>query len=99
MTRRTYIWDADTREFIEIEKRRPGPRGQIIEDTMPLTWHPCDGQHYDSKSQFRRVTRAHGGLETGGESQKHVEKNRPQLSREDRKQDIARAIRRLKGLE
>jgi hypothetical protein len=46
------------------------PSHSIITDTMPETWHPADGKHYDSKSKFRRVTRARGCIEVGTERQK-----------------------------
>lgn len=39
----------------------------VHEDTIPLTWHPADGKYYDSKSAFRRTTRAHGCREIGGD--------------------------------
>ncbi len=97
MSRKTYVWDPETREFIEIEKRKTRVNLQVITDTMDQTWHPCDGRYYDSKSEFRKVTRAYGGIETGGESQAHVEKNRYQVDRNERKHDIARAIRKLRG--
>ncbi len=99
MTRKRYIWNPETREFDEIGQRAVPERGQVITDTMPLTWHPMDGQHYDSKSEFRRVTKAHGGLETGGESQAHVEKNRfvNTMDSEQRKRDIAHAIQEVRA--
>lgn len=37
----------------------------VHEDTIPPTWHPADGRYYDSKSAFRRTTRAHGCREIG----------------------------------
>ena len=40
---------------------------QVISDHMDQTWHPCDVKQYDSKSKFRQVTRAHGGIEMGTE--------------------------------
>jgi hypothetical protein len=60
---------------------------------MDHTWHPCDGKHYDSKSNFRSVTRAHGGTEIGNENPK------PRAPEPDRtiKADIARAIAELGG--
>lgn len=65
----------------------------VIQDTMPLTWHPSDGKHYDSKSKFRAVTKAHGALEVGNESVT------PRASEPDRtiKADIARSIAELGG--
>lgn len=39
----------------------------IHEDTIPPTWHPADGKYYNSKSAFRRTTRAHGCREIGND--------------------------------
>jgi hypothetical protein len=39
----------------------------IHTDTIAPTWHPADGKIYDSKSQFRKVTRAHGCREVGSD--------------------------------
>ena len=39
-------------------------------DSMEPTWHPCDGEIYDSKSKFREVTRANGCIEVGNEKLK-----------------------------
>ena len=39
----------------------------IHEDTIPPTWHPADGKIYDSKSQFRKVTKEHGCVEMGND--------------------------------
>lgn len=40
---------------------------QFISDEMEPTQHPCDQKYYTSKSEFRRVTRAHGKIEVGNE--------------------------------
>lgn len=59
----------------------------VVPDSMPETWHPADGKHYDSKSKFRRVTRAHGCIEVGNEKQK----DRRQFNR-NAHEDVRRAI-------
>lgn len=41
------------------------PRIHVIEDTMTALEHPCDGRMYTSKSEFSRVTKAHGCVEVG----------------------------------
>lgn len=46
-----------------------GPRLHIMKDRMDPLEHPCDGRTYDSKSEFRKVTRAHGCVEVGHEKQ------------------------------
>lgn len=63
------------------------PSHSIITDSMPETWHPADGKHYESKSRFRRVTRAHGCTEVGNERQT----DRRQFDRNAR-EDVRRAV-------
>lgn len=73
--------------------RASGRSVHVISDAMADTWHPCDGRMYDSKSNFRSVTRAHGGIEIGNENPM------PRAPEPDRtiKADIARAIAELGG--
>ena len=91
MARKVYAWRDG--KFVELTRAEaPKPRTQIITDTMPETWHPCDGKKYDSKSAFRRVTKVFGGEELGND--------RPDISaREDSsaslKSDIVEAARKI----
>lgn len=64
---------------------------QVISDTMPPTWHPCDGKIYESKKRFRDTTRAHGGLEVGNEK---ITPRTPQAETPDRvyQERVERAI-------
>ena len=68
----------------------PAPRLHL--DTMKPLWHPSNGKTYDSKSEFRSVTKANGGVEIGNEVQKQ---NLPgsDLS----KADVGEAIRQVKA--
>ncbi len=70
----SYAWQtlSDGRQvYRRIEEHEPArsslPCPMISLDTMPAAQHPCDGQHYDSKSAFRRVTKAHGCIELGND--------------------------------
>lgn len=63
----------------------------VISDTISGLWHPSDGKIYDSKSRFRSVTKAHGGIEVGNEKQRFV----PQMDRVS-KADVAKAIDMVK---
>ncbi len=51
----------------------PGPPLRLLEapmvirDGLPDLFHPCDNQHYDSKREFRKVTKAHGREEIGND--------------------------------
>lgn len=42
---------------------------------MSETEHPFDGKHYTSKSEFRKVTKAGGGVEVGNDPARF---NRPE---------------------
>lgn len=66
---------------------RPPPAfPAIIRDTMDPLVNMADGQVYDSKSEFRRTTKAHGLIEVGNETQATVRHRLPPAG-----DDIARA--------
>lgn len=67
----TFVYDAETDSWVPIEKRGPteAKAPGVIQDTMDATWHPIDGKMYESKSQFRRTTRANGCYEVGNDEQ------------------------------
>lgn len=52
-----------------VEKRYAPPIGGVfvLRDKMDPTVHPITGKMMDSKSEFRRVTRANGCVEVGNE--------------------------------
>lgn len=81
-----------------VPKRLAAPRGGrvggVISDTMDGLVHPCDGKMYDSKSQFRKVTKAKGGVEVGNE--KLVDRRIcPELDSQSRRRDISIAMEQL----
>lgn len=81
----------------EAEPRDTGrPAVAVISDTMPEMRHPITGRLMDSKSQFRRVTRAHGCVEVGNDQQRDTRKLTGFDSR-TRREDIRRAIQELGG--
>jgi hypothetical protein len=56
--------------------------------------HPCNGKMYDSKSEFRKVTKAKGGVEVGNE--KLVDRRvAPDLDSQSRRRDISIAMEQL----
>lgn len=59
----------------------------VIQDTMNPTWHPATGEVLDSKSAFRRATKAAGCEEFGND----VPKTRDRYNRGDLKESIIRA--------
>lgn len=55
--------------FGERGPRSDLPTPMFIVDSMESLQHPVNGQYYDSKSEFRRITKASGGEEIGTEKQ------------------------------
>jgi hypothetical protein len=70
-----------------------GVGNMVISDTMNAMRHPATGKLMDSKSRFRAVTRAHGCVEVGNDTQKDTRRNEVL----GLKADIAHAIRELGG--
>ena len=68
--------------------------GGVISDTMDALIHPCTGKLMDSKSQFRRITKAKGGVEVGNEVLKDG-RTCPELDSASRRRDIAAAMEQL----
>ena len=80
-----------------VEKHLASPRGKqyvsgVISDNIPDLVHPANGKRYDSKSAFRKVTKAHGYQEVGTEKQKDTRK----LGHQDFKRDVGEAIQKLR---
>ena len=75
------------------ERRYSGRVRGVISDTMDALIHPCTGKLMDSKSQFRKVTKAKGGVEVGNE--KLVDRRTPELDSQARRRDISIAMEQL----
>lgn len=80
------------RRIVHVDKKRsdlPAPRLNL--DTMSPLWHPANGKTYDSKSEFREITRLNGSEEVGNEVQTE---NRPgsDLTRAE----VGEAVRKVK---
>jgi hypothetical protein len=71
--------------------RAPG----YISDHMDPTRHMANGRLYDSKSEFRKATKAAGCIEVGNERLKPF--SPPKLDRTRRAMDVKRAIYELTG--
>ena len=52
-------------------KRSSLPMPMLNLDTMPPTMHTMTGQMMDTRSEFRKVTKALNGIEVGNEKLKH----------------------------
>ncbi len=69
--------------------RSAGP--YVQSDYLPELRHPRTGKVMDSKSAFRAVTRAHGCVEVGNETQRDTRR----FDTPDLKSDIARTLSEL----
>ena len=79
-------------QLVEVRRvSRPSKFPAIIGDSMGATLHPCDGQLYDSKSQFRRITAQHGMVEMGNDAPM----TRPEYKPVGVKDDIIQAVKML----
>lgn len=67
----------------------------VIIDTMDACRHPATGKMMDSKSKFRKATRAAGCIEIGNETVSPGKGYEPSSS--EIKRDIARAIDQLQS--
>lgn len=82
-----------------IEKSKAPPRNSgphVISDYLPGLRHPITGQQMDSKSSFRAITKMHGCVEVGNETQRDTRRIEG-FDSQSRKADIARAITELGG--
>lgn len=71
MARKIFVYrDGKFVELSETQRETANkPKtASFIQDSMPPTWHPCDGKTYESKSAFRAVTKASGGEELGNDA-------------------------------
>lgn len=74
---------------------RTGRGAACISDTMDALKHPGTGRMLDSKSEFRRDTRASGCLEVGTDPSVAREKPRHTVSTGEVAADVKRAIQEL----
>lgn len=93
MSRQTYVMRDGN--LVPKDQAAPLKSGgvHIISDHLPDLRHPITGKRMDSKSAFRAVTRAHGCVEVGNETQRDTR----QINTGNIKADIARAIESLGG--
>ena len=78
-------------------KETHGSAAYVISDEMPETRHMADGRMYTSKAKFREATRAAGCVEVGTETATLMKpRQRVELSREQRRNEIRRAISQLR---
>ncbi len=96
---KTGTWVYRNGKLVPKHKAEPLARNgvrNVISDYLPDLIHPQTGKRMDSKSEFRKVTRAKGGVEMGNE--RHVDRRHETgTDSQTRKADIAQAIRELGG--
>lgn len=70
MPRQSFIWcPVEKRLVPKVRKQKGASAPFVVSDSINPTWHPADGKRYESKSRFRRVTKAAGCEEVGNERQ------------------------------
>ena len=100
----TYAW-VDVGEGRQVYRRIEQERGKrsdlpvpmIIGDHMDAAEHPCDGKLYESKSAFRRVTKANGCVEVGNDPQRLKKFAPPKPDRKAIRAAIKQAANRVKN--
>ncbi len=93
--------EANENGLVELELAGPKQYSNaapgIISDIMRPTRHMANNKMYDSKSEFRKATKAAGCVEVGNETKALLEPRKPvKLSREQRRNEIRRAISQLR---
>lgn len=69
----------------------------VITDEIAPTRHMADGNYYTSKAKMRETNRAHSCIEVGNEISTLLKPRKPvQMSREQRRNEIRRAISQLR---
>lgn len=92
---------ADNMGFVDLTicgpKISAGAAPYVISDEMSATKHMANGKMYTSKAKFRQATKDAGCVEVGNELKTVTTPRVPvKLSREQRKDDIRRAISQLR---
>ena len=94
------IWCKARRAFVEPSQVRRGPVARsdlpapmIQTDHMDMLRHPATGLYSDSKSAFRRMTRASGCVEVGDQAPTTPGKDRRRPARQEK----AERVQAIKG--
>lgn len=98
MPRKVYYWDKENKKFVEHRPIKGEDYHFINDDSMPACEHPITGEVFESKSAFRRVTKAHGCVEVGNDllGRRNCPKLDAVLTDEKRKEVIKASIEELK---
>lgn len=74
-----------------------GTAPYVISDSMGATRHMADGRYYDSKRQFREVTKAHGCVEVGTDAVMMKPRPPVMLDKRKRREDIKKAVHQVRN--
>lgn len=85
-----YVYDHALEKVIEIGEQTFNPKLHIISDTQDLLRHPVTGKYHDSKSNFRKDTKASSCDEVGNEKMTTV---KTPISREKRREVLRHQLR------
>jgi hypothetical protein len=80
-------WNKETKLFEPYDAPSPKEIHNVIDDTMVPLKHPISGKVYDSKTEFRKETKARGLIEIGTETLPDPNK-RKDVDKGDRKQAV-----------
>lgn len=94
MSRETYVWDGE-KMVPKSSDFAPSPKIHVIGDTLPQALvHPATGLVTDSKSRFRRETKASGCVELGSDAPR--EPRRPDINIEPSRQTISQVYESMR---
>lgn len=99
-----YYWLSMQKESKQMFIGNQPVEFRFISDSMNTIRHMCDGKYYDSKSKFRKITKQHGCVEVGNETEFMLKKGRRiettsqrYAKKKQRREDIKRAVWELQN--
>lgn len=91
MTRGKFIFDGT--KFVPAPKEKPRVKSLVGDEMLDGVEHPATGEKIYSRSQFKKITKAHGLEECYGEPDKYWEKPDDSEQREkDLENDILKSL-------
>lgn len=84
------------RKIEQVERKRSSLPAPLLNlDTMGEVQHPCTGEYISSKSEFRKVTRAHGCVELGNDPARLKPREKPKPDPKQIKETVGKAKARF----
>lgn len=72
---------------------KDGEAPYVISDIIDATWHPATGQRFDSKSNFRRATKASGCEEVG--TSRQTDRREIAVKTKEVARDVIEAVKKV----